>query len=751
MSVISLLLCCSMLIGTTFAWFTDEVVSGTNQILAGNLDVELYHSDKAVRNEKVTTSTKLFDDVTPALWEPGAVAYEVLTVANEGTLAMKYNLAVLFENATVVNGKTLADALKVAVVDATKLTSREAAIAAGAGAWKDFASFDLTGTLEAGKTATYGVVIYWEPTDNDNIFNMNNENKGKTLSIDLGIKLTATQLAYEEDSFGDDYDGDALVCDIVATPETINEILATVEPGTVIGLAAGEYGTITLTQNSLTLVSNTAVVGLLDLNEKDNIVIDGLTFNAANAQTAYNAGGAASEFVTNLTDGKAANGGSVGVVIKNCAFVGTAADSEKYIPVYFGDTGRGNRSDVITIEGCAFQTNAKQYIALNGVTNNSGSTAGEIVIKNNIFGGNGFGTSHNSIQATGQGCNWTIIGNKFNNWNVEKTAIGSSSNGNLITWTITGNDFCNEDGAVVLALKTSYTDANTVLNFAGNTAWGGNGILVATPVNGENEAVYGGHKIQMNDGVAMVDTSAEFTDALKSAANGSVILLTGDVTVDSDWDSRYTGGKTTKEVVIDGAGNTLKITGKVADNNYNAVFRFEGDAVVKNLTIDLSEAGGYGGKQARAISAKGNLVVDNCTFIGNTALSNTRAIVYGEGQTSAQYDAEVSITNCTFVNWKRGITDNENAKDIKSVVVEGNTCTNAPVYVSAYGTATVVNNTMNGSLINITSYSAAATAKVVATGNVLDAAKYNVVGSASKLFDAANVTVQEGFVVNTIA
>ena len=44
-SVIALLLCCSMLIGTTFAWFTDSVTSGKNRIIAGNLDVELAYMD----------------------------------------------------------------------------------------------------------------------------------------------------------------------------------------------------------------------------------------------------------------------------------------------------------------------------------------------------------------------------------------------------------------------------------------------------------------------------------------------------------------------------------------------------------------------------------------------------------------------------------------------------------------------------------------------------------------------------------
>ena len=71
-SVISLILCCAMLMGTTFAWFTDSVTSGLNTINSGNLDVELMAGDK-----KVDANTKLFDNVV--LWEPGMVVYENLS------------------------------------------------------------------------------------------------------------------------------------------------------------------------------------------------------------------------------------------------------------------------------------------------------------------------------------------------------------------------------------------------------------------------------------------------------------------------------------------------------------------------------------------------------------------------------------------------------------------------------------------------------------------------------------------------
>ena len=87
-SVVALILCCSMLIGSTFAWCTDSVSTGVNQIISGNLDVELYND-----GVKVTETTQLFDKVSK--WEPGAVAYENLTVANEGDLALKYKLSLI--------------------------------------------------------------------------------------------------------------------------------------------------------------------------------------------------------------------------------------------------------------------------------------------------------------------------------------------------------------------------------------------------------------------------------------------------------------------------------------------------------------------------------------------------------------------------------------------------------------------------------------------------------------------------------
>ena len=216
-SGLALLLCVSMLVGTTFAWFTDSVTSGLNIIAAGNLDVELYHSNGAVKDERVTASTKLFMDLqgNPILWEPGVVSYENLRVANEGDLALVYQLALNTANENYIldgaNRYGLSQVLKVGVVKGgITATDRDGVVSSVAAAdWMSLASFVREGSLLADASETWGIVIYWQPGANDNNWNANNGKQlssGDALTIDLGIHLTATQTTHEKDSFGDDYD-----------------------------------------------------------------------------------------------------------------------------------------------------------------------------------------------------------------------------------------------------------------------------------------------------------------------------------------------------------------------------------------------------------------------------------------------------------------------------------------------------------------------------------------------------------------
>ena len=134
MSFMSLLLCFSMLIGTTYAWFTDSVTSANNIIKSGNLDVELYYQVEGQSDwTKVTADTNVF--MENALWEPGHTEVVKLKVVNEGSLALKYTLGVNIASETGsvnVAGQNflLSDYIKFGIVDGAQTYTREQAVAA---------------------------------------------------------------------------------------------------------------------------------------------------------------------------------------------------------------------------------------------------------------------------------------------------------------------------------------------------------------------------------------------------------------------------------------------------------------------------------------------------------------------------------------------------------------------------------------------------------------------------------------------
>ena len=96
-SALALLVCVSMLIGSTFAWFTDSVTSGSNKIVAGTLDIDLYKINDplgmvmgtAGAVEEITdSSAPIFDE--DILWEPAYEAVANLELVNNGNLALKW-------------------------------------------------------------------------------------------------------------------------------------------------------------------------------------------------------------------------------------------------------------------------------------------------------------------------------------------------------------------------------------------------------------------------------------------------------------------------------------------------------------------------------------------------------------------------------------------------------------------------------------------------------------------------------------
>ena len=215
-SVLAIFMCVAMLIGTTFAWFTDTASTGVNKIQAGNLDVKLMYSTDMQTWHEATEQTKLFDD--NALWEPGYTQVVYLKVVNAGNLALKYETG-FSKNYTSNRGRNVNgdwhrvdNYLKIGTAETeTKFENREAVWAAIAANEKTLAKdvmlTDGWITLNAGEeSAPFAVAIYM-PTS---VGNEANATKNRPSSVSgLGIEVRATQATVESDSFGSGYDANA--------------------------------------------------------------------------------------------------------------------------------------------------------------------------------------------------------------------------------------------------------------------------------------------------------------------------------------------------------------------------------------------------------------------------------------------------------------------------------------------------------------------------------------------------------------
>ena len=181
-SVMAMVLCMAMLVGATFAWFTDTASTGVNKIQAGKLDVALEMKDAS--GNWVSAEGKTLDFVKAAdakgeaiLWEPGCTyTLPELRVVNNGNLALKYKVVI-----TGINGSAkLNEAIEWTIGDVAM--GAEQHLAAGEGN-----AFTIKGHMK-------------ESAGNDYM----NE------SIDgIAITVVATQDTVESDSFDKDYDAGA--------------------------------------------------------------------------------------------------------------------------------------------------------------------------------------------------------------------------------------------------------------------------------------------------------------------------------------------------------------------------------------------------------------------------------------------------------------------------------------------------------------------------------------------------------------
>ncbi len=292
-SALAIVMCVAMLIGTTFAWFTDTASTAVNKIQSGKLGVALEMSTDGANWESAEGKTLTFKTqdnraADKILWEPGCT-YELpkLRVVNNGNLALKYKIQI-----TGIQGDAKLNKVIDWTINDNAINLTEEHLLAG----QTGDPFTIKGHMQ--KTAG---------------------NDYQNLSIDgIGITVYATQYNHENDSYGPDYDQYADM-----TPDNLDKLLFVNLTSPVAKDAEGNI--------TDTTISNT-------VDEEINYENPNFTFAAEIPAAAIDPD--ASELKVTVTPKTAAPAGisvssDQGVMPYEIKIEGIKADNDDVIPVVF--------------------------------------------------------------------------------------------------------------------------------------------------------------------------------------------------------------------------------------------------------------------------------------------------------------------------------------------------------------------------------------------------------------------------------
>ncbi len=330
-SVLSIVMCLTMLIGSTFAWFTDTATTGVNTITSGNLDLVVEYLDENGAWTEVDENTKLFKE---GLWEPGYTDVAYLKLSNNGSLALKYQLTANVtdeDEGTNVNNVSfkLSDYIQFGQVESNteiaEYATREAAQNAVAGKTAPLKSYTKEGALNANGDAAYIALVAYMPTTTNNDANHN----GDAPSIKFGVNVIATQNTFESDSYNNRYDEDALMPNerLATSNAEFLDLVNSIKNNTANGvdtvrLAAGEYDIFDISQNwgayEINIIGATNEDGtpatIINMNENVNWGIAGTVKNIKFKD-------ASNSKMLMFKDG---NGLHCDIVVDNCVFDGAS-------------------------------------------------------------------------------------------------------------------------------------------------------------------------------------------------------------------------------------------------------------------------------------------------------------------------------------------------------------------------------------------------------------------------------------------
>ncbi|MBR2987219.1 MAG: hypothetical protein IKC63_04295 [Clostridia bacterium] len=678
-SIMTIILSLSLIAGSTLALFTSQsqvnisVSSAKVNILSviEQNSLELYSLDVKQDVQFENGGTAEFTDAATLVLNnvtPGDKAVFDIVMTNESTVDVQYQVA------WSVNG-SLAGGL-VAKADGQKIVN-------GKSAWTLWKT--PTSDAEATRTITVSIEL---PVEAGNEYQ-----DGKA---EIALQLIAVQ--------GNGTELLTPVCDVLATPETIDEILATVAPNTVIGLAKGKYGSIKLTQDGLTLVTYNAVVDYVNVNAKKNCTLDGITFDAAGAKMAYNSKGTALNIYTNVASAEKSDVPAKDLTIQNCIFTGTPADPDNFVSICFYERNRsGGGINGATITGCTFETDAAYYVYMYYP---GYKRTGEFVITNNKFGTSSTTVSSASaIYAGNTQGDTTVSGNVFTNSGITITPHNGASCSYALNIAVTDNQFVNTTDSVmtVIGLRHFHSLPKCTAVVKGNEAMFGSTLSNAyidalsyecydiTPANAK--VLRATNDAELAAALATVKANSTYWNTpviISLAAN--IYSADYDINQYPEWNGVVGAGSSANNMsTLKGDENVANITilgddgvtftGNVTINGFgNAGTGFtkatNASTVIKNVTFD---AANHTDDQIALYvkAAANNVSIEGCTFenashvtVGGSGANAIGTVSFDEcffnnGNCISGYVANaLTVTNSTAKNAYKGFINVQNKSNV---------------------------------------------------------------------------------------
>ncbi len=455
-SALSLLICVSMLIGSTFAWFTDNASTAGNTIISGNLDVQLLDAEgNSLEGEILELAGT---NVSQYIEPNGSYEFEPVTIKNAGNVNLKYKVSL-----SGIDG----DAKLLEVLTWEFIVDGKAGT--------DFDSYE--GTLEPDGTHILKIRFTMDKDADKTYMN-------QTLS-GIAINVTATQATGDSDSFQDDYDKLAEYEPVVDTdtPDTPDPDAPVVEDvGTLAELQtafkeAADQATgdivINLTKSFDVANSWTAIIPE-GYNGANNVIVNGNGFSIKNLnETLFvgSFGGSGSITINDLTienatiSGEGYNGMGLGAFVSYSDSSGSITLNNCHL-----------KNSIITCAGYTGDVGASYAGGLIGYASSATTLTNCSVTGSSISGEKSAGAivGHGNADITVNGCEVSgcTIAQSLDNRTGAANIVGRMSGGCTLTLkgTITtkGNTIQQGNGAtdaenIYTALGTPVTNEATLV------------------------------------------------------------------------------------------------------------------------------------------------------------------------------------------------------------------------------------------------------------------------------------------------